>query len=228
MMLFGLANISYATSSFEIIENPEVVNEPSPFTGEVVADFDFKNNSKQTKTVVPSIIVDKITNGHKVAVCLYYCFAYTSEDWTTDESVDMPSDSKMSEILGFKPTAHCMPNAAEGQTKVRFRFADANFPEDYIDIPMTFNFGITGVDDVKPKEFVVAYPNPTNGVLSVYSEVLDIESIKIFDVSGKEMISETATNNYKTLDLSSLAKGSYVMRISLSDGTIKSQSVIIE
>lgn len=228
ILFFALTTVSYSDSSFELIENEETVNELNPFIGEVDASFDFKNTSKATKNVVPSILIDKIASNHEVAICIFFCYPYTTTDWTTEDVVEIPSDNKLSDVIGYLPTAHCKPNGTEGQTKVRFRFADKDVPADFIDIPVTFNFGTTSVDDVKPNEFVVAYPNPTNGVLSVYSETLNIDNLKIFDLSGKEMLSQNVANNYKTLDLSLLAKGKYIMFINFADGTKKTQSVIIE
>ncbi|HOQ49322.1 MAG TPA: T9SS type A sorting domain-containing protein, partial [Candidatus Kapabacteria bacterium] len=103
--------------------------------------------------------------------------------------------------------------------------ADEN---DFIDIPFTFNVGIASISDINPTDFVVAYPNPTNNILSIYSEILNIEKIDIYDIHGKSVLNEKSMLNYKTLDLSSFAKGTYIVVVYLEDKSIKRLTVVVE
>jgi len=58
--------------------------------------------------------------------------------------------------------------------------------------------------------------------------VLNITKIEIFDINGKKWLTEHSSNNYKTLDLSRLPKGSYLMLVYLANGKINKQTVVVE
>lgn len=57
------------------------------------------------------------------------------------------------------------------------------------------------------------YPNPSNGVLEVRLPVTkEKQTISIFDISGKMLLQENITGNYKRFDLSHLSNGLYFIR----------------
>ncbi len=223
-------NLVFAESSFELVQSESEINvsDPSKFTSDIEAKFDFKNVTQSVRTVVPTLIVDELTSGHEVSLCTYFCYPYTTRTITYNDEIEIPTEKKISEVLGYLPTAHCKPNGNIGQTRIRIKFVNVSDENDAIDIPFTFNVGTTSINEINPNEFVVAYPNPTNNILSVYSEVLNITKIEIFDINGKKWLSEQSNNNYKTLDLSRLPKGSYLMLVYLANGKINKQTVVVE
>jgi hypothetical protein len=107
-------------------------------------------------------------------MCTYFCYPYVTRTTSYKEGsdeIDLPASFKISQVLGYQPTAHLKPNMNTGQSKIRIRFTNVADENDYIDVPYTFNVGITSISEIKPTDFVVAYPNPTNNILSVYSDI---------------------------------------------------------
>lgn len=66
------------------------------------------------------------------------------------------------------------------------------------------------------------YPNPTKDILNIDNAV-DIENIIIYDLSGKKVLTQTFNSKKGSVDVSSLAKGSYMVRVASKNGarTIK-------
>ncbi|MEJ5245309.1 MAG: T9SS type A sorting domain-containing protein [Bacteroidota bacterium] len=221
---------AYSQSSFEITGCDSVIT-TFQIDKEIESQFDIRNLSNSNITVYPSIIVDQLAEGHEVSMCTYFCYPYVTRTTSYKEGsdeIDLPASFTISQVLGYQPTAHLKPNMNTGQSKIRIRFTNVADENDYIDVPYTFNVGVTSISEIKPTDFVVAYPNPTNNILSVYSEILNIEKIEIYDIHGKLVTNEKSSFNYKALDLSSLAKGNYMMIVYLEDKSIKRLSVVIE
>ena len=61
-------------------------------------------------------------------------------------------------------------------------------------------------------ENVLVYPNPTNNVLYIKSNQ-PIESIFLYDITGKNIIKKQTKNNFNQLDISNLRNGIYVLHL---------------
>ncbi|WP_299365834.1 aryl-sulfate sulfotransferase [Winogradskyella sp.] len=70
------------------------------------------------------------------------------------------------------------------------------------------------INDVAVKDLSV-YPNPTKGILNFNSD-MPLEHIEIYNITGKLVMTQSNTN---TIDLEPLAKGMYMVKISLSNST---------
>lgn len=68
----------------------------------------------------------------------------------------------------------------------------------------------TGVDEVSNTNFTV-YPNPTTDFLNLKGD--NIESIKVFDMSGKLVLSDTYNTTNVKLDVTSLVNGYYTILV---------------
>jgi len=70
---------------------------------------------------------------------------------------------------------------------------------------------------------IEVYPNPTNGELKVESSKFKVQSVEVFDVSGKNVLSHTANRKPQTaLDISHLQAGTYFVEITTEAGkTVK-------
>jgi pimeloyl-ACP methyl ester carboxylesterase len=65
------------------------------------------------------------------------------------------------------------------------------------------------------------YPNPANGdVLFIQSEQT-IESIEVLDILGRQQLKEKATSEKQNVEISSLAKGIYLVNITIGDQVIQ-------
>ena len=59
---------------------------------------------------------------------------------------------------------------------------------------------------------ILVYPNPTNNVLYIKSNQ-QIESICLYDITGKNIIKKQTKNNLNQLDISNLRNGIYVLHL---------------
>jgi len=71
------------------------------------------------------------------------------------------------------------------------------------------------------------YPNPANNVLNIVSYTVGIEKINIYNVNGQLVLNKEVNNNQKTLNISSLESGIYIIDI-LSENTSVKRKLIIE
>ena len=78
----------------------------------------------------------------------------------------------------------------------------------------------TGIDDIDYSNSVSVYPNPSSGIVNISIESVKINtlSIKVYDITGKEVLNlvneSNLISNYKsTFDFSSLSKGLYAIRL---------------
>lgn len=64
---------------------------------------------------------------------------------------------------------------------------------------------------------VTAYPNPASNVLNIDSES-QLETIELYDIQGRLILTEKATANHHLLSLSSLEKASYIVKVTTENG----------
>ena len=92
------------------------------------------------------------------------------------------------------------------------------------------NFVINGVvlsSDTFELESIAVYPNPSNGIYTISSKNQQIETIEVYDITGKNILNQ---NNFKTsnevmLDLTHASNGIYFMKISTDVGSITKRIV---
>lgn len=101
----------------------------------------------------------------------------------------------------------------------RLRMMDLDATEEYSNIVSVVREGKIH------KGIIAAYPVPTKHTLTVEygSEVEETAIVRIYDVAGKVLISETWTSNKglnkQSLPLDQLSAGSYILELQLTDGT---------
>jgi len=77
----------------------------------------------------------------------------------------------------------------------------------------------TGVSEIQVAHQPTIFPNPTNGILNIISQ-MPITTICVMDITGRILIEENpSTTNYQT-DISGLHNGIYLVRIQTESGTI--------
>jgi photosystem II stability/assembly factor-like uncharacterized protein len=77
------------------------------------------------------------------------------------------------------------------------------------------------------KKQILAYPNPTNGILNLNSENSLINEASVFDLLGRQVLSSkfSASNNV-TLDLKSLQTGTYVLKVTSDSGKNETMKIL--
>ncbi len=71
---------------------------------------------------------------------------------------------------------------------------------------------------------ITLYPNPTNNEISISSESL-INSIEIYNSLGQKVYTETINSKEKTIDVSSLPSGVYVLGAKTDDGIMRKKII---
>lgn len=83
-----------------------------------------------------------------------------------------------------------------------------------------------GIKSKQTENQIPVYPNPTNGMLYL-DNVLDA-SIKLYDLSGKLLLKEASLNYNKSMDLSKINNGNYIIKIMTDAGVTNKIITIIK
>ena len=88
-----------------------------------------------------------------------------------------------------------------------------------------------GINEVNKIVAMNLFPNPASSELkiSIGNEQNPISTIRLFDVTGRVTKEMTQINSFtKTVDVSGMNNGIYILFITLTDGTTATQKVVIE
>lgn len=92
------------------------------------------------------------------------------------------------------------------------------------------NVGVDGTS-ISANAGVRVYPNPNRGQFTVELDLSGLTSMQVFDSEGRlahnEVFQASGPRTVRSLDLSTLAKGSYSLRVQNGDGFI-TQTVVVE
>lgn len=92
------------------------------------------------------------------------------------------------------------------------------------DVSMKFE-STAGLEDLGQFNFSY-YPNPSKYFIGL-SAVSKIENVEVFGLLGKKVLSEKFNSNNGTVDVSNLAKGMYIMNVTI-DGIKGSYKIVVE
>ena len=80
------------------------------------------------------------------------------------------------------------------------------------------------IDDTILESSITVYPNPTNSIINIQNNGdLSIASASLVDLTGKTI----AQSNGSSIDVSTLAKGMYVLKITATKGAVTSKKIIV-
>jgi hypothetical protein len=89
-----------------------------------------------------------------------------------------------------------------------------------------FNWGVTGrIEVLNTKSFqnntnsFAIYPNPVQNTITISSKTDEDLSVKIYDISGREILNTSINGKENSIDVNQLYLGVYLMKISGSDTT---------
>jgi len=95
-------------------------------------------------------------------------------------------------------------------------------------MPGEYTFGVPGTDvGIKETEKIdiIIYPNPAQDRLSI-STKQDIDSIVIYDLSGRVVMRQNLNNKNSNLNIKSLSSGTYLVQIFNKGKLLKSEKLI--
>jgi len=83
-------------------------------------------------------------------------------------------------------------------------------------------------NDIK-SESILIYPNPSQDVIYINYEDMEKTDVTIYDLSGKEVLHQNfANNNNIKLNVSSLKRGTYILKIKANEAQSKTQVIVLE
>lgn len=86
---------------------------------------------------------------------------------------------------------------------------------------------VLGTTEVINSPDLQIYPNPVKDILKFkFFNNLKSESIEIYDLSGRAITSINNSKNVNEVNMSSYAKGNYILRVKASDGKVYIQKII--
>jgi hypothetical protein len=72
----------------------------------------------------------------------------------------------------------------------------------------------TGLNEVKKEDGVFVYPNPTtDGIVNIYHCKGRIQKVEVTDVLGRNVLEQSTNEEKLSIDLGSINKGIYLLRI---------------
>ena len=83
---------------------------------------------------------------------------------------------------------------------------------------LLFNPQPTGIDDVE-QGGIRLRPNPAHDRLTVERDNAGPATLEVFNAKGQKVLSTTTDQATVTLDVSSLASGSYLLRVTTAEGS---------
>ncbi|MEO8760895.1 MAG: T9SS type A sorting domain-containing protein [Bacteroidia bacterium] len=87
---------------------------------------------------------------------------------------------------------------------------------------------LTGISEIKDEKMIIIYPNPSNGVIQIKSDVSVISEIEISNLVGEKIYTSTINSNKAEIDLSKQATGVYFIQITSIDKTIAIKKIILQ
>lgn len=89
----------------------------------------------------------------------------------------------------------------------------------FYEMKKTFTTLSTGINSFTKENSIVVYPNPANDFIQIRQENMQSDlSITIFDLSGKQLLTQAIRYNNQKIAISTLHKGIYIVRISDKKG----------
>lgn len=102
------------------------------------------------------------------------------------------------------------------------KYVAINYTSEYMYYLYVDNFELveyTGIDEVSMENTTMVYPNPAKDVINV-TAASNINSIEVYSITGQLLISENGNDMQSQINVSELANGIYMMKISTEDGVI--------
>lgn len=140
------------------------------------------------------------------------------------------SAGELDEEYGFSVATHSSAIYIAGRfrsTTIDFSYTLVNEGGDDVFLAKIEGSGV-GIEESNMNSEVLIYPNPSNGNITINTNATLVSQIEIFNVLGERIYKSLVTNTKFEIDLSSLPKGVYFIRIIDEQNTIKNKKIIIQ
>ena len=90
------------------------------------------------------------------------------------------------------------------------------------------NTGINEIDDIS--NHITFYPNPATDLITIKmdNESVNFKQIKVFDISGREVMAKNASGQQQNLSVSGLPKGIYFVRVITTDNNVANVKLVVQ
>lgn len=148
------------------------------------------------------------------------CLIPNSNPWTTPNDFTVANNG----LTYLKFDIHT--NSA-GAIHYRFYAMDGSTKMDSVDVVVTTTLGIK---DKKNDEISMSvYPNPVSSLLTISAQGLDgTFDVKMTDVLGKVVYSESVTGTSKKVDVSDFKNGVYLVTIIEKGTTVQTRRLVVK
>ncbi|APY07957.1 hypothetical protein BWZ20_06405 [Winogradskyella sp. J14-2] len=147
---------------------------------------------------------------------------YTIEDYTSIASDNCTAEDNL--IITQNPIAGSVVNTGVTAVTVNVEDASGNISECTFEITVDASLGIE--DGYLNNNTVNVYPNPSNNVININIENSTIDSVALFDLSGRQIKSfNTQSNNNVQISLQDVSTGTYLLKIVSGSEQITKQIV---
>ncbi|SDF71433.1 Por secretion system C-terminal sorting domain-containing protein [Dyadobacter soli] len=136
--------------------------------------------------------------------------SFNGKKWETIGSVDAQGESAATVQYSFKDT-----KPANGDNYYRLKM---------IDHDLTFTYSGIRSATFDGKLSLVVYPNPAHEAISVNTDHGLVKLVSIFDKNGVKVHSG---NQARSINVKGLQSGAYVLTVTFTDGSSKSQNLVI-
>lgn len=146
--------------------------------------------------------------------------------WWGAETTE-PVDMAFFDSLHF--TLNIMTDDQTGEFYLQYAVGDVDYwgrmpydPEVITDpLPITITPGV-GINQLLREAAVAVYPNPSYGILNISLEDHNGQTVDlmIYDMRGKQVLSQKITGSQATLDLAELQAGAYMLRLASGEEAV--------
>jgi hypothetical protein len=198
------ANITTITAPTSVVNSVSFISVPT----EISAGSDMTANFEYT-----------LTNEGKVKVDIR---KYDGETWLSDglieeDFIDPAAATSVTPVLDSKTllvpddTAISSSLTGDENYKIVITLYDSSWTfimQTKSDLTITQSLGVNSIEE----EIFAFYPNPVENILMVKSNNLTVKSLSIFDMTGRIVKNINNTENLKSIDVSNLSKGIYIIK----------------
>jgi len=208
-------------------------NTSSPTSTEALEDFTHIQGEVSRRATY-QIAVEGNTAGTRTNYFTVWIDWNQNGEWTDEgEMIEIGAITNSTGTDGQQATADItVPNNAYiGETTMR---VIKNYNASPTDPCFIYNYGQAedytlvvdsrvGIEDQNTAEFSY-YPNPTDGML-YFTSKLDIESMTVYNLLGQQVLNRANVAD-KKVDLTPLAKGTYLFKVIFDDGQVETFKVL--
>jgi hypothetical protein len=212
-LAFGTLSAQDLTLSWEgePIESPMYVF-GSQFDAEIVAHAVVTNNSSISRNLKVRRTQVEMQAGALSQFCWGLCYPPN-----VDESPQFltlgPGESSTDEYF----SGHYLPNGIWGASTVEYEFFDMEDEDVFVKVTVIYSATLASIGD-QDEDIFRLYPNPATDQFTIESKS-KMTRVAVFDLTGKEILSQQVDNLKIAMNVSNLESGVYLVRMETEKGT---------